>query len=56
MDPLWVMACVETLVGNVIESVEKVRDDVAKTRDIPFLHELARRIAERAKVCESLLG
>ena len=55
-DPLWVMACVETLVGNVIESVEKVRDDIAKSLDIPFLHELARRIAERTKVCATLLG
>ena len=54
-DPLWVMSCVETLVNHVADSVDKVRDDIAETRDGPFPHELARLIAERTIVCESLL-
>lgn len=55
-DPLWVMACVATLVTHVADSVDKVRDDIAETRDGPFPHELTRLIAERTKVCENLLG
>lgn len=55
-DPLWVTACVETLVGNVAESVDKVRDHIAETHEVVFLHEIAKRIAERARMCAAALG
>lgn len=54
-DPLWVMACVETLVGNVVESVDKVRDHIAEEHGNPFLDEIATRIAERARMCVAAL-
>ena len=55
LDPQWVLACVETLVAAVADSVFKVRDHIAETHDVPFLHELARRIAERAEACGAML-
>lgn len=54
-DPLWVMACVETLVGNIIESVDKVRDHIAESHEVAFLNEITKWIAERARKCKAAL-
>lgn len=54
-DPLWVMACVETLVGNVVESADRVRDRIAETDEAAFLDEITKRTAERARKCEAAL-
>jgi serine/threonine-protein kinase HipA len=53
--PDRVMACVETMVDRIIESVDTVLAEISESHDAPFLHDLARRISERAQACGAAL-
>lgn len=51
-----VKAMVVTSVERVIQYLDEVRDDVAKTHDSPFLHTLAELIAARAMACAECIA
>lgn len=56
LSPEGVVELVRLTVRIVLESLNATSSGIAKTHDVPFLHDLAGLIEDRAKICETLLG